>query len=482
MMHLSKKSAKELHDGFMKKEWSALEIAKAHLAEIEAREGEIQAFLAVFSEKTLSQAVKLDRKLAQGEPLGRLAGVPVAIKDNIHIKNEKTTAASKILENYVAPFSATAVEALENSDALLIGKTNLDAFAMGSSTEHSAFKITQNPLRHGYTPGGSSGGSAAAVAAHFAPLSLGSDTGGSIRQPASFTGLVGMKPTYGRVSRYGLIAYGSSLDQIGPFSRTVYDNALLLETISAPCKLDPTNLRLKQIDYKNQLEGEVEKKSIAIPYLFLEKLDPKVRKHFDRAVSHFKDMGYQIKDVDLSILEHSLSVYYVLATAEASANLARYDGITFTNRDPDTKTLEEVYDKSRSSYLGQEVKQRILLGTMVLSQGKIDEYYMQAARVRQLMKQTVDSILKTCGFIMMPTSPNTAFQIGGIKDPLTMYLQDIYTIFANLTGHPAISVPMGFEDGLPLGLQIVAPYHHELDLYKLSRQMELANEHHLTHK
>jgi aspartyl-tRNA(Asn)/glutamyl-tRNA(Gln) amidotransferase subunit A len=482
MENLTRKSAKELHDGFLNKEWTAVEIARAHLDEIDRHDPKIQSFLQVFHDKALAKAAKLDQKLANGEPLGKMAAVPIAIKDNIHIKGEKTTAASKILENYVAPFSATTIEALDEADALFVGKTNLDEFAMGSSTEHSAYKVTQNPLKEGYTPGGSSGGSAAAVAAHFAPLSLGSDTGGSIRQPASFTGLVGMKPTYGRVSRYGLIAFGSSLDQIGPFSRTVYDNAWLLETISAPCKKDPTNLRLSEIDYKNQIETDVSKKKIGVPFQFLDGLDPKVRHHFDQAIAHYKDLGYEIKDVDLSILKHSVSVYYVLATAEASANLARYDGITFTKRDQEAKTLEEVYDSSRSLYLGHEVKQRILLGTMVLSQGKIDEYYMQAARVRQMMKQKIDHVLKEVHFIMMPTSPNTAFKIGGIKDPLTMYLQDIYTIFANLTGHPAISVPMGMEEGLPLGLQIVAPYHHELDLYRISRQLELATKHHLTHK
>ncbi|NBU62606.1 MAG: Asp-tRNA(Asn)/Glu-tRNA(Gln) amidotransferase subunit GatA [Chlamydiae bacterium] len=482
MQNLTKKSAKELHEGFLKKEWTAVEIAKAHLQAIDENDNQIQSFLAVFSDKTLAKAVHLDQKLARNEPMGKMAGVPIAVKDNIHIRGEKTTAASKILQDYVAPFSATVVEALEEADALLIGKTNLDEFAMGSSTEHSAYKVTQNPLKEGYTPGGSSGGSAAAVAAHFAPLSLGSDTGGSIRQPASFTGLIGMKPTYGRVSRYGLIAFGSSLDQIGPFSRTVYDNAWLLETISAPCKKDPTNLRLAQINYKNQLDSSSPKKKIGVPFQFLKKLEPRVRQHFDHALAHYKELGYEIQDIDLSILEHSVSVYYVLATAEASSNLARYDGITFSKRNPEAKTLEEVYDSSRSIYLGHEVKQRILLGTMVLSQGKMDEYYMQAARVRQMMKHTVDQILKEVHFIMTPTSPNTAFRIGGIKDPLTMYLQDIYTIFANLTGHPAISIPMGMEDGLPLGLQIVAPYHQEMDLYRVSRQLEVANKHHLTHK
>ncbi len=482
MSNLTKKSAKELHDGFLNKQWSAVEIAKAHLEEIRAHDSTIQSFLSVFEDKTLAKAALLDKKLKNNEPMGAMAAVPVAIKDNIHMKGEKTTAASKILEHYRAPFSATVVEALEEADALLIGKTNMDEFAMGSSTEHSAFKVTQNPLKLGHTPGGSSGGSAAAVAAHFAPLSLGSDTGGSIRQPASFTGLVGMKPTYGRVSRYGLIAFGSSLDQIGPFSRNVFDNAWLLKTISVPCKHDPTNLRLKNVDYTKDLDQAPANKSIGVPYEFLEHLDPKVRSHFDKAIEHYKDLGFVVKDVDLSILKQSVSVYYVLATAEASSNLARFDGITFSHRDPEAKSLDEVYDQSRSIFIGHEVKQRILLGTMVLSQGKIDEYYMQAARVRQLMRQQVEMILKDVGFIMMPTAPNGAFKIGGIKDPLTMYLQDIYTIFANLTGHPAISIPMGTDDGLPLGLQIVAPYHHEMDLYRVSRLLEQALNSSLTHK
>jgi aspartyl-tRNA(Asn)/glutamyl-tRNA(Gln) amidotransferase subunit A len=472
MTELTKLNAKALNEGFLNKKWTAVEIAHAHLDLIEKNDPHIGAFLSVHHDKAIAKAKRLDDKLAQNAPLGRMAAVPVAIKDNIHIQGEITTAGSKILQNYKAPFSASAIEALEEADALLIGKTNLDEFAMGSSTESSAYKITRNPLDTKKTPGGSSGGSAAAVAAHFCAVSLGSDTGGSIRQPASFTGLVGMKPTYGRVSRYGLVAYGSSLDQIGPFSRTVYDNAWLLSAISKPCMMDPTNLRLDAVEYQNLLQAKIRNKSIGVPYQFLEQLNPDVRKHFDKAIDYFKHQGFEIHDVDLSILKQSISVYYVLATAEASTNLARYDGITFSQRDPKASSLEEVYDQSRSSYLGQEVKQRILLGTMVLSQGKIDEYYYQAARVRQLMKQQVEAILHRVGFIMMPTSPNTAFEIGGIKDPLTMYLQDIYTIFANLTGHPAISVPMGFDNGLPLGLQVVAPYHHEDELYKLCWQFE----------
>ncbi len=471
-MSLTKKSAKELHDGFLRKEWSALEIAKAHLEEIQGKDGKIRAFLSVFEPRVLAQAQKLDEKHQRKSPLGKMAAVPIALKDNIHLKGEISTAGSKTLEHYKAPFSATCVEALLAADALLIGKTNLDEFAMGSSTENSAYQVTHNPLRHGYTPGGSSGGSAAAVAAHFSPIALGSDTGGSIRQPASFTGLVGMKPTYGRVSRYGLIAYGSSLDQIGPLSRNVYDNAWALEVISTPCPNDPTNLRLDTLDYKSHLDKPSHKKTIGVPYKLLEGLDSQVRKHFDRALAHYKTLGYEIREIDLSLIQQSISAYYVLATAEASTNLARFDGITFSSRDSEAKTLEEVYDNSRSLYLGHEVKQRILLGTMVLSQGKIDEYYMQAARVRQLLRQQVETALQHVTFIMVPTAPNTAFELGMIKDPLTMYLQDVYTIFPNLTGHPAISIPMGMEGGLPLGLQIVAGYNKEQELYQVSWQLE----------
>ena len=455
-------SATELTALFTKGKISAEEIAKNTLARIELFDKDVGAFLQVHSDRMLKKAAHLDQKRKSGEKLGPLAGVPIAIKDNIHINGTLTTCGSKFLSNYKAVFDATVCRLLEEADALLIGKTNLDEFAMGSSTENSAYKKTKNPWDLSCTPGGSSGGSSAAVAARFCPLSLGSDTGGSIRQPASFTGIVGFKPSYGRVSRYGLVAFASSLDQIGPFSTTVTDAALMMEVIGKGCEKDSTSIHGKTPPYVESLSPSMKGLKIGIPWHFLEQLNEEVKQNFMASVETCKTLGAEIIDVDLDILSHSIAVYYVLATAEASTNLARFDGIRYGVRSPKATNLEEVYELSRQDGFGPEVKNRILLGTYVLSSGYKDAYYKKAQQVRTLIIEKFKKAFTGCNLVMMPTSPFPAFTLGEIQDPLQMYLQDIYTIAANLIGSPAISIPSGFSHkNMPLGVQLIGPYMHD---------------------
>lgn len=451
-------TARALNARFLKGELSAVEIANYFIENIEKRDGKIGAFLATFPEKTLAQAKKLDEKRARKEKLGKLAAVPVAIKDNIHIEGELSTCGSKFLTNFRAPFEATATRLLREEDALFIGKTNLDEFAMGSSTENSALKKTANPWDVKRVPGGSSGGSAAAVAARFVPVALGSDTGGSIRQPASFCGIVGFKPTYGRISRFGLVAFGSSLDQIGPLTTSVEDAALLMEVLGAPCERDSTSLPKPKEDIISKLDGNVKGMKIGVPWEFLEGLSVEGRAVFERSLDHFKALGATIVPIDLAILKHSLAVYYILATAEASTNLARFDGVRYGVRSPQAKTLDEVYDLSKEEGFGQEVKRRILLGTFVLSAGYQDAYYRKAQKVRTLMIKKYKEAFQACDLVAMPTAPTPAFEWGAKKEPLQMYLEDIYTISINLAGLPAISLPNGFsKEGLPWGLQLIGP-------------------------
>lgn len=455
---MHKLSATQLRDKFLKGELSALEITESFLNRIEKYDNQIGAFLSVLNERAIAKAKNLDKRRSQGESFGKLAAVPVAIKDNIHIKGELSTCGSKFLTNYRAPFDSTAVKLLEEEDAILIGKTNCDEFAMGSSTENSAFKKTFNPWDLKCTPGGSSGGSSAAVAARLCPLSIGSDTGGSIRQPASLCGVVGMKPTYGRVSRYGLVAFGSSLDQIGPFATDVTDAALIMEVLARHCEKDSTSISIPPEHYVKQLKTDVKGLKIGVPWKFLEQLAPEARSLFDRSLDTFKELGAQIVDIDLSILKYSIPVYYILATAEASTNLARFDGIRYGIRSPKAKTLDEVYDLSKEEGYGPEVKRRILLGTYVLSAGYQDAYYKKAQKVRTLIIQSYKEAFKKCDLVALPVSPFAAFEIGSKKDPLQMYLEDIYTISANLAGIPGISVPSAFtKDGKPIGLQLLGP-------------------------
>jgi len=406
-----------------------------------------------------------------------MGAIPVAIKDNMHIAGEITTCASQFLKNYKAPFSSTAVHYLENEDAILIGKTNLDEFAMGSANESSSFYPSFNPWNHKCVPGGSSGGSASAVAARLSLISTGSDTGGSIRQPASFCGLVGFKPTYGRVSRYGLVAFGSSLDQIGPITTTVADAALSMEVMGRHCPNDANSLDLPPESYplSKNLEANA---TIGVPWHFLENLKPEIRKNFEESIEVMKSLGAKIIDIDLDVLKYSIAVYYILATAEASTNLARFDGVRFGERSKTAKTLEEVYEFSRREGFGPEVKKRIMLGTYVLSAGFQDAYYKKGQKVRTLIIDAFESAFNECDVVMMPVTTSSAFEFKSIKDPLEMYLQDIFTVPANLAGLPAINVPSGYDSkGMPLGVQMIGPQMCDVSLMQYAYAYEQATLH-----
>jgi aspartyl-tRNA(Asn)/glutamyl-tRNA(Gln) amidotransferase subunit A len=468
-------SARAFRDSFCKGETTAVAIAEATLKRIANRDGEPRAFLSLMQERVMEKAELLDQKKKAGKPLGKLAGVPVAVKDNIHVQGVITTCASRFLENYRAVFDATVVKHLEEEDALLIGKTNLDEFAMGSSTENSAYQVSKNPWDLKCTPGGSSGGSAAAVAARFCPIALGSDTGGSIRQPAAFCGIVGFKPTYGRVSRYGLVAFASSLDQIGPLTHNVADAALAMEVMGRHCPHDSTSLNLPPEEYLKKIEKDIRGMTIGVPSHFLEKLDMGAKETFMQSIETFKSLGAAIVDVDLDLLKYSIAVYYILATAEASTNLARFDGVRYGKRSSRATTLEEVYDFSKQEGFGREVKKRIMLGTYVLSSGFQDAFYKKAQKVRTLMIQKFNAAFEKCAIIAMPTSPTGAFQINGIQDQMQMYLQDIFTIAANMAGLPAISVPNGFDaNHRPFGLQLIGPQMHDGQVLQFAHAFEKA--------
>lgn len=466
-------SAHALRELFSKGDISAQSIAESTLKRIAQHDQKVGAFLALASDRMMEKAHALDKKRKAGKLLGKLAGVPIAIKDNIHIKGERTTCASRFLENYRAVFDATVVKLLEEEDALLIGKTNLDEFAMGSSTENSAYHLTKNPWDLQCSPGGSSGGSAASVAARFCPIALGSDTGGSIRQPASFCGIVGYKPTYGRVSRFGLVAFASSLDQIGPLTHNVTDTALTMEVIGRHCPNDSTSLSIPPEHYLQKMHDDIRGSVIGVPWHFLDQLKDGAKDKFKETIEIYKSLGATIVDIDLDLLKYSIAVYYILATAEASTNLARFDGIRYGKRSSRAATLEEVYDFSKQEGFGPEVKKRILLGTYVLSSGYQDAYYKKAQRVRGLMIQKFTKAFEKCQMIAMPTSPFTTFPVGAIHDPLQMYLQDVFTIAANLCGLPAISVPCGFShDHKPLGLQLVGPQLHDAKVLQFAHAYE----------
>ncbi len=472
-------SALEINKLFRQGDVSARSIAEYFLKRTANGDRHTDAFLTTFPEEMLKQADNLDKKRKEGKHLGEMAAVPVAIKDNIHIKGEITTCGSKFLSNYRAVFDATVIRHLKEADALFIGKTNLDEFAMGSSTENSAFKKTKNPWDLSCTPGGSSGGSATAVSASYAPLSLGSDTGGSIRQPASFTGIVGFKPTYGRVSRYGLVAFASSLDQIGPFAKTVSDAAYIMETIGKPCIQDSTNLNTQPSNYLSQIKTPLKESKIGVPWHFLEQLNPEARSNFEESIVVLKDLGATIVDVNLDLLKYSIATYYILATAEASTNLARYDGIRYGVRSPKAVTLDEVYELSKQEGFGPEVKSRILLGTYVLSSGYKDAYYKKAQQIRTLITHQMKEAFSSCDLVAMPCTSAPAFSLGSIQDPIQMYLQDLYTIGANLAGLPAISIPSGWSRcGKPLGLQLIGPQLYDDAVLQMAHHFESVTGYH----
>ncbi|MBN2478639.1 MAG: Asp-tRNA(Asn)/Glu-tRNA(Gln) amidotransferase subunit GatA [Parachlamydiales bacterium] len=468
-----KLSGLELRNLFLSKKKSAEEITNYFLHRIKKIDKEVSSFLKVFDEKALKKAKELDQRLKDNKPIGKMAAIPVAIKDNINIEDEITTCGSRFLKNYKAPFSATIVKALEEEDAIIIGKTNLDEFAMGSSTEFSHFFPTKNPWNLKCVPGGSSGGSAAAVSSRMVPIAFGSDTGGSIRQPAAFCGISGFKPTYGRVSRYGLVAFASSMDQIGPFATTSLDLALTMEVIGRSCEKDSTNFKLPSEIYLENLPNSFENMKIGVPYQFLENVGPNVRKNFDESIQTLKDLGAEIIDINLDVLKYSIDIYYVLATAEASTNLARFDGIRYGERSKNAKNLEEVYSLSREEGFGAEVKRRILIGTYVLSAGYQDAFYKKAQKVRTVIINAFEKAFSKCDFVALPTTPDSAFEIGSIRDPLQMYLQDLFTISANLAGLPAASIPSGFDNfKKPLGLQLLAAQLQDVKLLQYANVFE----------
>jgi aspartyl-tRNA(Asn)/glutamyl-tRNA(Gln) amidotransferase subunit A len=444
---------------------------------IRKQDPSIGAFLALSEERAFAQAERVDQMAAEGRPLPPLAGVPVAIKDVMVTRDVRTTAGSKILENFVPPYDCTAVARLEAAGAVLLGKLNCDEFAMGSSTENSAYHEVHNPRDKSRVPGGSSGGSAAAVAADLAVATLGSDTGGSIRQPASFCGVVGLKPTYGRVSRYGLIAFASSLDHIGPFAKTVKEVALVLRTIAGRDPMDSTSAELPVPDYVAELGKPVKglKVGVAKEY-FGGGLDPEVRGAVEAAIQKIEELGCEVLPVSLPHTEYAIPAYYIVATAEASSNLARYDGVRYGFRSPKARTLSEMYRLSRDGGFGMEVKRRIMLGTYALSAGYYDAYYLKAQKVRTLLTRDYDEAFKKVDVIAAPTCPTPAFKLGEkVNDPLAMYLADIYTVTANLAGIPGISVPCGENhEKLPIGLQLFARHFDEARLLRVAHGYEQA--------
>lgn len=471
--HLHLLSAQELSTLFKKGELSAQEITKYFLNRISEKDPLIKAFTTVLEKRALDDAKKLDEKRLKGEKLGKLAAVPIALKDNIHLQGELTTCSSRFLKNYKAPFDATVTTYLKESDAIFIAKTNMDEFAMGSSTENSAFFKTHNPWNLNCVPGGSSGGSAAAVSARLVPLALGSDTGGSIRQPASFCGVLGFKPTYGRVSRYGLVAFGSSFDQIGPLANNAQDIALMMEVIGKKCPYDATCIQQESQDYFQDLQIGVKGMKIGVPWDFIETVQEETKQNFIQEIDRLKSIGAEIVSIDLSLLKHSLAIYYILATAEASTNLARFDGIRYGIRSPNAKTLEQVFDLSKEEGFGQEVKRRILLGTYVLSSGFKDAYYKKAQQVRTKVIEQFHETFKKCQTIAMPVSPFPAFEFNSIQDPLQMYFADIFTISANLAGLPAISVPSGLsKEQLPFGIQFLGPQYADTQVVQVASAYE----------
>jgi aspartyl-tRNA(Asn)/glutamyl-tRNA(Gln) amidotransferase subunit A len=448
---------------------------------IRQRDPQVRAFLHVDETTALEQARSVDAKRKRGEALGLLAGLPVAVKDVLCVKDQPTTCGSKMLEHFRPPYDAHVITRLRQADAVLLGKTNMDEFAMGSSTENSAFQVTHNPWDLERIPGGSSGGSAAAVAAQETPLALGSDTGGSIRQPASLCGVVGMKPTYGRVSRFGLVAFASSLDQVGPFARDVSGAALLLEAIAGHDPRDSTSVDKPVPAYSKSVDQPVKPLTIGVPKeYFGSGLDAEVEQNVRSALKVYAQLGATIKEVSLPNSPFAVAVYYLIATAEASSNLARYDGVHYGYRAKQFTDLIDMYSRSRGEGFGAEVKRRIMLGTYALSSGYKDAYYVKALKVRRLIKEDFDRAFAECDVIMGPTSPTPAFKIGErIDDPLAMYLVDIYTISCNLAGLPGISIPCGFtRAGLPIGLQILAPPFEEEKLLRVARMHERATDWH----
>ena len=481
-MDLHRMTIHQLHDLLVKKETTSKEITEAFYRRIREVDDKIKAYLILTEEEAFRQADQVDLKISGGEKIGDLAGIPLGLKDILCTKGIRTTCGSRILEGYVPFYDGTVVRRLKEREAVFLGKLNMDEFAMGSSTENSAYQITRNPWDLSRIPGGSSGGSAAAVAAHECSASLGTDTGGSIRQPAACCRIVSMKPTYGRVSRYGLVAIASSLDQNGPLTKDTEDCAIMMNAISGYDPCDSTSVNLEVPDYKQSLRKDVKGLQIGIPNeYFIEGMDPEVEKAVTEAIDRFKGWGAAVRRISLPHTEYAVAVYYIICTAEASSNLARYDGVKYGLRAGEFKDLMEMYTHTRAQGFGPEVKRRIILGTYVLSAGYYDAYYRKASQVRTLMKMDFDAAYQKVDVILTPTAPTPAFRIGEkTEDPLQMYLSDVFTIPVNLAGIPAISIPCGFNrQGLPIGLQILGKHFDEGKLIRVAYTFEQNTDFHL---
>jgi aspartyl-tRNA(Asn)/glutamyl-tRNA(Gln) amidotransferase subunit A len=476
------RTATELSQALSRGEITSQALTEQFLQAIRTRDPKVRAFLHVDEKAALDRAAAVDDRRKRGDPLGPLTGIPVALKDVLCTRGTRTTCGSKMLERFVPPYDAHVVSRLKQADAVLIGKTNMDEFAMGSSTENSAFQKTGNPWNVTRIPGGSSGGSAAVVAACLAPLALGTDTGGSIRQPAGMCGVVGVKPTYGRVSRFGLVAFASSLDQIGPLAHDVTDAALLLEAIAGHDPRDSTSVNEPVPAYRQTLDQPVKPLTIGVAReYFGEGLDAEVEQAVRSAMQVYKDQGATLKEVSLPHSQYAIAVYYIVATAEASSNLARYDGVHYGHRAPKFGDLISMYERTRGEGFGPEVQRRVMLGTYALSSGYYDAYYLKAMKVRRLIKEDFDRAFAECDVVLGPTSPTAAFPLGErVDDPLAMYLADIYTISANLAGIPGVSIPCGFMKAkLPIGLQLLAAPFAEEKLLRVARMFERATDWHL---
>ena len=457
-MDITELTVHELQDKLENKEITVTDITKAYIENIKKKEEKIGAFVTILEDEALKNAEEIQNKIESGEIKNSLAGIPIGIKDNICTKGVKTTCSSKMLENFISPYDATVMEKINAENMVMLGKLNMDEFAMGGSTEYSYFHVTRNPWNLNKVPGGSSGGSAAAVAANLVPWSLGSDTGGSIREPASFCGVVGLKPTYGLVSRYGLVAFASSLEQIGPITKDVKDCAMLLNVIAGHDERDSTSANVEKQDYVKALRNNVKGLKIGIPKEFFgEGINKEVKESLEKAIEKYKELGAEVEECSLDIAKYSLAAYYIIACAEASSNLGRFDGIRYTYRTKEFSNLKELYKKTRSEGFGPEVKRRIILGTYVLSSGYYDAYYKKAQKVRTLVMNEFKKAFEKYDILLTPTSPTVAFDIGSkSNNPLEMYLADICTVSVNIAGLPAISIPCGKDaEGMPIGMQLI---------------------------
>ena len=463
-MNITDLTVHELKEKIKNKELTITQVNEAFVNRIVEKENDVNAFVTTLTDSALEKAKEIEEKVNNGEITSEFAGIPIGIKDNMCTKGVKTTCSSKMLENFVAPYDATVIEKINAEGMINLGKLNMDEFAMGTTTEHSAFKITSNPWDLNKVPGGSSGGSAAAVAAGMVPWALGSDTGGSIRQPAAFCGIVGLKPTYGLVSRYGLVAYASSLDQIGPITKDVTDTALLLNIIAGHDEKDTTSINIEKKDYTKALKNDVKGLKIGVPREYFEEgINSEVKQAVRNAIEEYKAMGAEVEEFSLPIAEYALATYYIIADAEASSNLGRFDGIRYGHRTPNFENLKDIFVNSRSEGFGDEVKRRILLGTYVLSSGYYDAYYKKAQQVRTLIKNEFDKAFEKYDVLITPTAPNVSFNIGSkTNNPLELYMEDLCTVPINVAGVPAISIPCGLsQDGMPIGMQIIGKHFDE---------------------